>query len=226
MTNLLKNLTQDLGVAAILILSILITVAKDWLLKLVKDPKRIFEYKTKNNIKIKDLCSEARAWMHANRATIWEFWNTKETMSGFPMQFTGITCESTDKATKEIYQYLKEESTSNYTEKIKRLLSSDVRYTIYHDDDNEEDLPEEVRSMMNEYMIKSTIIFKLHSDHLMYGTLSVHFQNDYYSNEEVEYRPKEITQKEYDKLHTICTEILKLKKKPTLWDSMKTIKIK
>jgi hypothetical protein len=196
-------------------------VVMPWLKKILVDDNEIFLFKSKNSSLIRDqYLYGLLEYFKAQRSILIEFSNGESSISGFSFMYWGITHEKTDeeKAIK-LAPYFKKELVAQYPISIGGL-EHELRYKIYHDDDVH--LPNEVRAMMHDYGIKSVIMFRLHKTHLMYGTVSLHWQTDYFRNDEHgEFRARELSDDEYDKFSAQCKKILKARQTPKFFEVFK-----
>lgn len=202
-----------------LVLAVLVLAGNrllSWATDFFRDSNKLFLYKAYKAKVIKARLLELRLTLGAERACVFEFSNTERSLAGFPYTFMDMTHEDYDhKKIGSIAQYFRKVHVGNYPLTIGNIDKPEVRYRIYHND--EKDLPEEISDMMTVFGVRTSVMFRLHPNKLMYGTISLNFIDDYYRHEDDEVRPKHLSETHAAYLRDAANFILRQKEKPPFW---------
>lgn len=212
----LTSITTNIEALALAVLVLAGNRLISWTTEFFKDTNKIFLYKAYRAKVIKSALLELRLTLGAERASVFEFSNTERSLAGFPYTFMDMTHEDYDhKKIGSVSQFFRKVHVGNYPLTIGNIDKPEIRYRIYHNDDA--DLPEEISDMMTVFGIKSSIMFRLHPNKLMYGALSLNFIEDYYRSDDDEYRPKVLSDVHAAYLRETANFILRQKEKPPFW---------
>lgn len=215
----LTKVGVELVLIFVVCLAMLLTKIREVLWDVLKDKNKLFVLKARNNATIADILTEVRSTLSANRGCIYEFSNTKQSVTGIGFQFVNLTCETTDLHTGKIAAYFKEEHVANYPVMFNKLSQSDTEYVLHNITDV--NIHPEIKAMMTMYGIRTMLMFKLVKSEIVHGLIGVHWSYDYYRADEIEVNVNELSDEDVYLLRNSAHQIMKLKAKPKWYQVLK-----